>query len=39
MAANSGLFCFAQKTIFATDLHSRGFVQLPKPIGVDFRAS
>ncbi|EOA38354.1 hypothetical protein CARUB_v10009867mg [Capsella rubella] len=33
-----GLFQYLT-TIFATDLHSRGFVQLPKPIGVDFRAS
>ncbi|RVW17786.1 RNA polymerase II transcription factor B subunit 4 [Vitis vinifera] len=27
------------KTVFATDLHSRRFLQLPKPAGVDFRAS
>ncbi|KAL1191138.1 General transcription and DNA repair factor IIH subunit TFB4 [Cardamine amara subsp. amara] len=33
-----GLFQYLT-TIFATDLHSRGFVQLPKPVGVDFRAS
>ncbi|CAN6896239.1 unnamed protein product [Brassica oleracea] len=33
-----GLFQFLT-TIFATDLHTRGFVQLPKPVGVDFRAS
>ncbi|GAB2271469.1 RNA polymerase II transcription factor B subunit 4 [Dionaea muscipula] len=26
-------------TVFATDLHSRNFLQLPKPVGVDFRAS
>lgn len=26
-------------TVFATDLHSRTFLQLPKPVGVDFRAS
>ncbi|GMH17405.1 hypothetical protein Nepgr_019246 [Nepenthes gracilis] len=26
-------------TVFATDLHSRNFLQLPKPAGVDFRAS
>ncbi|VVA91759.1 unnamed protein product [Arabis nemorensis] len=33
-----GLFQYLT-TIFATDLHSRSFVQLPKPVGVDFRAS
>ncbi|KAJ4867717.1 basal transcription factor complex subunit-related [Raphanus sativus] len=33
-----GLFQFLT-TIFATDLHTRSFVQLPKPVGVDFRAS
>ncbi|XP_030464932.2 general transcription and DNA repair factor IIH subunit TFB4 [Syzygium oleosum] len=26
-------------TVFATDLHSRRFLQLPKSVGVDFRAS
>ncbi|KAK4477938.1 hypothetical protein RD792_017203 [Penstemon davidsonii] len=26
-------------TVFATDLHSRSFLLLPKPAGVDFRAS
>ncbi|KAH0989399.1 hypothetical protein GBA52_000882 [Prunus armeniaca] len=26
-------------TVFATDLHSRAFLQLPKSLGVDFRAS
>ncbi|KAL3730139.1 hypothetical protein ACJRO7_027183 [Eucalyptus globulus] len=26
-------------TVFGTDLHSRGFLQLPKSVGVDFRAS
>ncbi|XP_071903789.1 general transcription and DNA repair factor IIH subunit TFB4-like isoform X3 [Coffea arabica] len=30
---------FLQQTVFATDLHSRNFLQLPKPVGVDFRAS
>ncbi|CAA7032455.1 unnamed protein product [Microthlaspi erraticum] len=33
-----GLFQYLT-TIFATDLYTRGFVQLPKPVGVDFRAS
>ncbi|KAL1214314.1 General transcription and DNA repair factor IIH subunit TFB4 [Cardamine amara subsp. amara] len=33
-----GLFQYLT-TIYATDLHSRGFVQLHKPVGVDFRAS
>ncbi|KAK9167611.1 hypothetical protein Scep_002802 [Stephania cephalantha] len=33
-----GLFQYLS-TIFATDLHSRSFLQLPKPVGVDFRAS
>ncbi|KAK4402392.1 General transcription and DNA repair factor IIH subunit TFB4 [Sesamum angolense] len=33
-----GLFQYLS-TVFATDLHSRGFLQLPKPAGVDFRAS
>ncbi|KAH7570431.1 hypothetical protein JRO89_XS05G0105800 [Xanthoceras sorbifolium] len=33
-----GLFQYLL-TIFATDLHSRNFLQLPKPVGVDFRAS
>ncbi|GAV84124.1 Tfb4 domain-containing protein [Cephalotus follicularis] len=33
-----GLFQYLL-TIFATDLHSRSFLQLPKPVGVDFRAS
>ncbi|KAF6152929.1 hypothetical protein GIB67_039636 [Kingdonia uniflora] len=37
-----GLFQYLEVsflTIFATDLMSRSFLQLPKPIGVDFRAS
>ncbi|XAR62794.1 hypothetical protein NMG60_11017674 [Bertholletia excelsa] len=33
-----GLFQYLS-TVFATDLHSRNFLQLPKPVGVDFRAS
>ncbi|XP_022768205.1 RNA polymerase II transcription factor B subunit 4-like isoform X4 [Durio zibethinus] len=33
-----GLFQYLM-TIFATDLHSRSFLNLPKPVGVDFRAS
>lgn len=33
-----GLFQYLS-TVFATDLHSRNFIQLPKPAGVDFRAS
>ncbi|XP_076929576.1 general transcription and DNA repair factor IIH subunit TFB4-like isoform X2 [Bidens hawaiensis] len=33
-----GLFQYLT-TVFATDLHSRSFLQLPKPVGVDFRAS
>lgn len=33
-----GLFQYLS-TVFATDLHSRSFIQLPKPVGVDFRAS
>lgn len=33
-----GLFQYLA-TVFATDLHSRNFLQLPKPVGVDFRAS
>ncbi|KAK8692227.1 hypothetical protein V6N13_075700 [Hibiscus sabdariffa] len=33
-----GLFQYLM-TIFATDLHSRSFIHLPKPVGVDFRAS
>ncbi|OMO55525.1 TFIIH subunit Tfb4/p34 [Corchorus olitorius] len=33
-----GLFQYLM-TIFATDLHSRSFLHLPKPVGVDFRAS
>ncbi|RZC54200.1 hypothetical protein C5167_013060 [Papaver somniferum] len=33
-----GLFQYLS-TVFATDLHSRSFLQLPKPVGVDFRAS
>ncbi|XP_048497568.1 general transcription and DNA repair factor IIH subunit TFB4 isoform X2 [Beta vulgaris subsp. vulgaris] len=33
-----GLFQYLS-TVFATDLHSRNFIQLPKPVGVDFRAS
>jgi len=27
------------QAVFATDLQSRSFLQLPKPVGVDFRAS
>ncbi|XP_031480836.1 general transcription and DNA repair factor IIH subunit TFB4 isoform X2 [Nymphaea colorata] len=34
----SGLFQYLTM-VFATDLHSRRFLQLPKPVGVDFRAS
>ncbi|XP_015867094.3 general transcription and DNA repair factor IIH subunit TFB4 [Ziziphus jujuba] len=33
-----GLFQYLS-TVFATDLHSRRFLQLPKSVGVDFRAS
>ncbi|KAL5558391.1 hypothetical protein UlMin_034602 [Ulmus minor] len=33
-----GLFQYLT-TVFATDLHSRAFLQLPKSVGVDFRAS
>ncbi|KAL6509612.1 hypothetical protein OROGR_022922 [Orobanche gracilis] len=33
-----GLFQYLA-TVFATDLHSRAVLQLPKPSGVDFRAS
>lgn len=33
-----GLFQYLV-TIFAADLHSRSFLHLPKPVGVDFRAS
>lgn len=33
-----GLFQYLS-TVFATDLHSRSFIQLPRPVGVDFRAS
>ncbi|XP_038705353.1 general transcription and DNA repair factor IIH subunit TFB4 [Tripterygium wilfordii] len=33
-----GLFQYLT-TVFATDLHSRCFLQLPRPVGVDFRAS
>ncbi|CAI9767337.1 unnamed protein product [Fraxinus pennsylvanica] len=33
-----GLFQYLT-TVFTTDLHSRSFLQLPKPVGVDFRAS
>ncbi|KAK1295561.1 hypothetical protein QJS10_CPA16g00995 [Acorus calamus] len=33
-----GLFQYLSM-VFATDLHSRNFIQLPKPVGVDFRAS
>ncbi|KAL6579827.1 RNA polymerase II transcription factor B subunit 4 [Orobanche minor] len=33
-----GLFQYLA-TVFATDLHSRAVLQLPKPAGVDFRAS
>ncbi|KAK4370832.1 hypothetical protein RND71_010307 [Anisodus tanguticus] len=35
---SDGLFQYLS-TVFATDLHSRGFLQLPRPVGVDFRAS
>ncbi|KAK6939866.1 TFIIH subunit Tfb4/GTF2H3 [Dillenia turbinata] len=31
--------CSQMQTVFATDLHSRSVLQLPKPVGVDFRAS
>ncbi|RXH75962.1 hypothetical protein DVH24_042749 [Malus domestica] len=34
----NGLFQYLS-TVFATDLHSRAFLQLPKSLGVDFRAS
>ncbi|CAI0557726.1 unnamed protein product, partial [Linum tenue] len=30
---------FLQQIVFAVDLHSRSFLQLPRPAGVDFRAS
>ncbi|KAJ0616533.1 putative TFIIH subunit Tfb4/GTF2H3, von Willebrand factor A-like domain superfamily [Helianthus annuus] len=33
-----GLFQYLT-TVFATDLHSRSYLHLPKPVGVDFRAS
>ncbi|RAL42480.1 hypothetical protein DM860_016767 [Cuscuta australis] len=33
-----GLFQYLS-TVFATDLHSRAFLHLPRPVGVDFRAS
>ncbi|XP_010273664.1 PREDICTED: RNA polymerase II transcription factor B subunit 4 isoform X2 [Nelumbo nucifera] len=33
-----GLFQYLS-TVFSTDLQSRSFLQLPKPVGVDFRAS
>ncbi|PKI38438.1 hypothetical protein CRG98_041137 [Punica granatum] len=33
-----GLFQYLS-TVYATDLHSRGSLQLPKSVGVDFRAS
>ncbi|KAL1309903.1 hypothetical protein HN51_052635 [Arachis hypogaea] len=33
-----GLFQYFS-TVFATDLHSRAFLRLPKSVGVDFRAS
>ncbi|KAF3336115.1 general transcription factor IIH subunit 3 isoform X3 [Carex littledalei] len=33
-----GLFQYLA-AVFATDLHSRNFLRLPKPVGVDFRAS
>ncbi|XP_019438573.1 PREDICTED: RNA polymerase II transcription factor B subunit 4 [Lupinus angustifolius] len=33
-----GLFQYLS-TVFATDLHSRAFLRLPKSLGVDFRAS
>ncbi|XP_072982270.1 general transcription and DNA repair factor IIH subunit TFB4 [Typha latifolia] len=33
-----GLFQYLA-AVFATDLHSRSFLRLPKPVGVDFRAS
>ncbi|XP_009776618.1 general transcription and DNA repair factor IIH subunit TFB4 [Nicotiana tabacum] len=35
---SDGLFQYLS-TVFATDLHSRAFLQLPRPVGVDFRAS
>ncbi|KAL3335606.1 hypothetical protein AABB24_031703 [Solanum stoloniferum] len=35
---SDGLFQYLS-TVFATDLHSRSFLQLPRPVGVDFRAS
>lgn len=31
--------CCTLQTVFASDLYSRNFLQLPKPVGVDFRAS
>uniref|UniRef100_A0A7N1A3Z6 General transcription and DNA repair factor IIH subunit TFB4 n=2 Tax=Kalanchoe fedtschenkoi TaxID=63787 RepID=A0A7N1A3Z6_KALFE len=33
-----GIFQYLS-TVFATDVQSRNFLQLPKPVGVDFRAS
>ncbi|KAK6787722.1 hypothetical protein RDI58_016247 [Solanum bulbocastanum] len=35
---SDGLFQYLS-IVFATDLHSRSFLQLPRPVGVDFRAS
>lgn len=35
---HEGLFQYLA-VVFATDLHSRRFLQLPRPTGVDFRAS
>ncbi|CAL5348389.1 unnamed protein product [Camellia sinensis] len=32
-------WAFSVSLVFGTDLHSRRFLQLPKPVGVDFRAS
>lgn len=35
---SDGIFQYLS-TVFATDVQSRNFLQLPKPVGVDFRAS
>lgn len=32
-------YIFPIQMVFATDVQSRSFLQLPKPAGVDFRAS
>ena len=37
--ANMRAYSSYLQTVFATDLHSRAFLQLPKSVGVDFRAS